>query len=246
MKTTAAAFRTRTALTGLVLGAGLILSACGSDDAAPAEEGAAQEEGGQEAAAQEEAAEAPAATAEDLTAAIEALGYTAQATDASQLGEMQSAMGDISVEPAECEAVMNAGMAAAEGSDASLVVGMPADPTTEPTVVGMAYGSADEAASPLSANQESLGSCSEVTVTMQGMEVSSSTTEVSADVEGADAVFATEATMDLSGQEMTTRNLVVQKGSALVTLTGVAAPGAEGADMDSLAETAASVVAELP
>ncbi|WP_291795104.1 hypothetical protein [Brevibacterium sp.] len=244
---TSRAGRTRTALAAVVLGAGLVLSACGSGDTAPAEDGdAQQEEGEAPAPAEEEAAEAPAATADDLTAAVEAAGYTAQSMDMSQLGDLQGAMGDVSVEPAECEAVMNAGLAAAQGSDLTLVAGVPADPTTEPNLVAMAYGSADEAAEAISANKESLGSCGEVTVSMQGTEVSSSTSEVSASVDGADTVLGTEATMDMNGQEMTTRNLSVQKGSALVTLTGVSAPGMDGADMDGLAEVAATVLAELP
>lgn len=240
----------RLAVVSACVGAGLVLSACGggADDAAEAdtaaEEQAGTEDGGADDSAAEEAA-AP-ATEDDLVAAVEAGGFSAQVTDTGDLGDAAGAMSDMTVEPQECEVFMNAAMAAAEDMETTVVVGTPSDPSVGTFAGAIGYPSADDAAGAIQANSGSLGTCSEITVSGQGMEISSSTTEVDASVDGAEDVFASEISMDLSGQSMTTTSVQAVKGSAIITVTTTSGAGLEGASIDDLSATAADMIAALP
>lgn len=235
----------RLAVVSACVGAGLVLSACGggTDDAAGADT-AAEEQGGAEEAAAEEAA-AP-ATEDELLAAVEAGGFTAEASATGDLGEAAGAMGDLTVEPQECEVFMNAAVAAAQDTETIIVVGTPSDPTAGSFGGAIGYPSADEAASAIETNTDALGTCSDITVSAQGMEIATSTTQVDASVDGADGVFASEVAMDISGQSMTTTSVQAQKGSAIITVTSTSGAGLEGTSIDDMSSTAADMIAALP
>jgi hypothetical protein len=85
-----------------------------------------------------------------------------------------------------------------------------------------------------------------MTMTMQGMEMSSSTTEVDASVDGADQVVATEIEMDVSGQTISTTSVQAQKGSAVITVSSGTGAGMEGEGIDELSAIAADMIAALP
>lgn len=233
------------------VGAGLVLSACGGGtDEAAGTDAAAEEQGGAEQGSADEggaepAEEAAPASEEDLVAAVEAGGYTAQVADGADL-DASGAMGDVTVEPAECEVFMNAALTAAEDADTTIVMGMPAESSAPSTGGAIGYPSADDALAAMDTNSDALDTCSDITVTMQDMEMSTSTTEVDADVDGADAVFATEVEMDVAGQSMTMTSIQALKGSAVLTVSGTAGAGVEGAGIDDMSTTAADMVAALP
>ncbi|SMY10524.1 hypothetical protein [Brevibacterium jeotgali] len=238
----------RLAVASACVGAGLVLSGCGggSDEAAGTDP-VSEEQGDTAGASAEEApAEAGPATEEDLVAAVEAGGFTAEVTDAAATGEAAGIMGDMTVEPEECEVFMNAALAASEDTETTLVVGTASEGDTNVgTAIG--YPSPDAASSALGANAGSLDACSEITVSTQGTEFSTSTTEVDAEVEGADQVVATESSMDVSGQTVTTTTVQAIKGSAIFSVTGTSMPGADEAPgVDELSATAADMVAALP
>lgn len=244
----------RLAVVSACVGAGLVLSACGggADEAAEgdaateqlsADDGAAEQDPADEGGA--DTAAAP-ATEEDLVAAVEAGGYTAQVTDNSELSGATGAMGDMTVEPEECEVFMNAALTAAEDTDTTIVMGMPADTAAGSVGGATGYPSADAAASTLETNAESLDTCSDISVTMQDMEIATSTTEVDAEVDGADRVFATEVEMDVSGQSMTTASVQAVSGSAVITVTGSSGAGTEGPTVEEMSRTAADMIAALP
>lgn len=238
----------RLAVVSACVGAGLVLSGCGggSDEAAGADTAAEEQGGADEAAAEEAPAEAEPATEEDLVAAVEAGGFTAEVTDAAATDEAAGMTGDMTVEPEECEVFMNAALAAGENTETTLVIGTASEGATN-VATAIGYPSADEASSALDANAGSLDACSEITVSTQGMELSTSTTEVDAEVEGADQVVATETSMDMSGQTMTTTTVQAIRGSAIFSVTGTSMPGAEEAPgVDELSATAADMVAALP
>lgn len=240
----------RLAVVSACVGAGLVLSACGggTDDAAGTDT-AAEEQGGAEEASAEDApaddAAAP-ATEDELLAAVEAGGFTAEASATGDLGEAAGAMGDLTVEPQECEVFMNAAVAAAQDTETIVVVGTPSDPAAGTFGGAIGYPSVDEADTAISTNTEALDTCSDITVSMQGMEISSSTTAVDATVEGADSVFASEVAMDISGQAMTTTSVQAQKGSAIITVSSTSGAGVEGASIDDMSATAADMIAALP
>lgn len=245
----------RLAVVSACVGAGLVLSACGGggDDVAGAdtaaeEQGGAEDAGADHTSADDTSADAAAApaTEDDLVAAVEAGGFSAQVTDTGELGEAAGAMGDMTVEPQECEVFMNAAMAAAEDTETTVVVGTPSDPAAGSFGGAIGYPSADDASGAMQTNSGALDTCSEITVSGQGMEISSSTTEVDASVDGADDVFASEVSMDLSGQSMTTTSVQAVKGSAIVTVTTTSGAGVEGASIDELSATAADMIAALP
>lgn len=242
----------RLAVVSACVGAGLVLSGCGggSDEAAgtdtAAEEQGGAEESADEAAAEEAPAEAEPATEEDLIAAVEAGGFTAEVADAEALSGAAGAMGDITVEPAECEVFMNAALTAAEEADTTVVTGLPAESSASSIGGALGYPSADDALAAMETNSDSLGTCSDITVTMQDMELATSTTEIDAEVEGADAVFATEVEMDVAGQSMTTTSIQALKGSAVLTVTGTSGAGVDGASIEDMSTTAADMVAALP
>lgn len=234
------------------VGAGLALSACGGGGAAEGsdtgEDTTASEEAGAEEAGSEDAgaAEAAAYTEEDLTAAVEAGGFEAQSADQAGVEELNSAMGELTVEPAECEVFMNAATAAIDDSDVTAVVGTPSG--QESTTVGgaMAYPSADAATEMLSSSSGMIDSCGEMTITAQGMEMTSSTTGVDATVDGADQVVATEVDMDVAGQSVSTLSVQAQKGNAIITVTSGTGSGMEGDSIEDLSAIATDMIAALP
>lgn len=243
----------RMAVLSACVGAGLALTGCGSGSAEGAGAGedtaAADEAGTEDTVADEGGADAAADaayTAEDLTAAVEAGGFEAQEMDPADAESATTALGDMTIEPAECEVFMNASLAAADSGDMTLIVGMPGADAATTTGGAMGYASADEAASMLDSSISALGACGEMTITMQGMEMSSKTTEVDAEVEGADKVVATEVEMDVAGQPMTTTSVQVQKGSAILTASSASGAGMEGEDLDALTAIAADMIAALP
>jgi hypothetical protein len=218
------------------VGAGLALSACGGagsaesgdtgeDTSASQEDGA---EGGEAGAEDAGAAEAAVYTEDDLTAAVEAGGFEAKTADTAGVDELNSAMGEMNIEPAECEIFMNAAAAAVEDGEATVIVGTPNGGAQTTTGGAMGYPSA------------------ELTMTMQGLEMSSSTTEVDASVDGADQVVATEIEMDVSGQTISTTSVQAQKGSAVITVSSGTGAGMEGEGIDELSAIAADMIAALP
>jgi hypothetical protein len=236
------------------VGAGLALSACGGagsaesgdtgeDTSASQEDGA---EGGEAGAEDAGAAEAAVYTEDDLTAAVEAGGFEAKTADTAGVDELNSAMGEMNIEPAECEIFMNAAAAAVEDGEATVIVGTPNGGAQTTTGGAMGYPSADAAADMLSSSTGMLDSCGEMTMTMQGMEMPSSTTEVDASVDGADQVVATEIEMDVSGQTISTTSVQAQKGSAVITVSSGTGAGMEGEGIDELSAIAADMIAALP
>lgn len=233
------------------VGAGLALSACGGADSAEAggtgeDTGTSQEEGGDEAAAEDAGGDSAVYTEDDLTAAVEAGGFEAQTPDMEGADELSSALGDMSIDPAECEVFMNAATAAVEDSDATVVIGIPSGETATTTAGAIGYASADEAADLLSSSSGMIESCSDMTISMQDMEMSSSTTQVEASVDGADQVVATEVEMDLGGQAISTTSVQAQKGSAIITVTAGAGADMESQGVDELSAIAADMIAALP
>lgn len=231
------------------VGAGMVLAGCGggAEEAAGTDTAAEEQGGADETAAEEAPAEAESATEEDLVAAVEAGGFTAEATDGADLSDAGAGLADMTVEPEECGTLMNAAGEGAGDSVTAMVAGMPADSSSFTYGAAVAFRSADEALAHVSSASGSLDACGDVTVTMEGMELSASTTEVDVDVDGADEVLATEAEMDMGGQPMTTTTVLAVKGSALVSVTGNEMPGAgEAPSVEELGATAADMVAALP
>jgi hypothetical protein len=222
------------------VGAGLALSACGGGGAA---EGGGT---GEDTTASEEAGAEDSGGEDDLTAAVEAGGFEAQSADQAGAEELNSAMGELSVEPAECEVFMNAATAAIDDSDVTAVVGTPTG--QESTTIGgaMGYPSADEATEMLSSSSGMIDSCGEMTITAQGMEMTSSTTAVDATVDGADQVVATEVDMDVAGQSVSTLSVQAQKGNAIITVTSGTGAGMEGDSIEDLTAIATDMIAALP
>lgn len=238
----------RLAVVSACVGAGLVLSGCGggSDEAAGTDTAAEEQGGADEAAPEEAPAEAEPATEEDLVAAVEAGGFTAEVTDTAAMGDAAEMLEGMTIEPEECAVFMSGAMAAVQDSEVTLVVGTPSDGSTS-TGGATGHPSADAAASALDANAGSLDACGDMTMTMQGTEIPVSISEIDAEVEGADEVIATETSMDMSGQTMTTTTVQAVRGSALFTVTGMSMPGAEEApSVDELSATAADMVAALP
>src|SRR5699024_1017032 len=130
--------------------------------------------------------------------------------------------------------------------DTTVVVGTPSDPAAAAFGGAIGYPSAEAASGAMQANSGALDTCSEITVSGQGVEISSTTTGLDASVDGADEVFASEVAMDLSGQSMTTMSVQALKGSAIITVTTTSGAGTDGASIDELSATAADMVAALP
>lgn len=236
------------------VGAGLALSACGGagsaesgdtgdDTSASQEDGA---EGGEAGADEAGAAEAAVYTEDDLTAAVEAGGFEAQTADTAGVDELNSAMGEMNIEPAECEIFMNAAASAVEDGEATVIIGTPNGGAQTTTGGAMGYPSADAAADMLSASSDMVEPCGEMTMSMQGMEMSSSTQQVDASVDGADQVVATEIEMDLGGQTISTTSVQALKGSAIITVSSGTGAGMDGEGIDELSAIAADMVAALP
>ena len=233
------------------VGAGLALSACGGggsaeggdtgEDTAASEEAGAEESGGEDAGA----AEAATYTEEDLTAAVEAGGFEPQTQSAEESPEIAGSMADMEVEPAECKVFMSAAAAAVDDTDATIVIGAPSDGST---TIGGALGYADEsaAADMLSSSTGMLDTCSDMSISAEGMEMTASTSEVDASVDGADQVVATEMAMDVSGQEMTTTTIQAQKGSAIISVASSSGAGMEAVSVEDMSATAAEMIAALP
>ena len=235
------------------VGAGLALSACGGggsaeggdtgEDTAASEEAGAEESGGEDAGGEE--AEAAAYTEDDLIAAVQAGGFEPQTQSAEESPEIAGSMADMEVEPAECKVFMSAAAAAVDDTDATIVIGAPSDGST---TIGGALGYADEsaAADMLSSSTGMLDTCSDMSISAEGMEMTASTSEVDASVDGADQVVATEMAMDVSGQEMTTTTIQAQKGSAIISVASSSGAGMEAASVEDMSATAAEMIAALP
>lgn len=231
------------------VGAGLVLAGCGggADEAAGADTAAEEQGGSDEAAAEEAPAEAEPATEEDLIAAVEAGGFTAEPADGADLTDAGAGLADMTVEPEECGTLMNAAGEGAADSITAMVAGMPADSSSFTYGAAIAYPTADEALAHAASASDSLDACSDITMTLEGTEVAASVTEVDVEVDGADEILATEAEMDMGGQPMTTTTVFAVKGSALVSVTGTEMPGAgEAPSVVELGATAADMVAALP
>lgn len=236
----------RSAIISACVVAGLVLSGCGGSDDTASQE-TAEQGGTAEGSGAEEASGDAAFTEEEIVAAIEAAGLTAEVTDVGSTDELAGAMGDTTVEPKECEVFMNAALAAAEDQPMTVVTGLPdADSQLGAIAVAIGYPSADDASAALESNSASLGACSEMTVSAQGMDVTSNTAQIDASIDGAEDVFATEVSMDISGQKVTTTNVQGRKGSAIVGATGSSSAAAEGASVDEMSSLVSQILAELP
>lgn len=246
----------RLAVVSACVGAGLVLSACGgSGDVAETDTSAEEQTGAEDSGADESgddaAAEDAAApvTEDELLAAVEAGGFSAQVIDTGDASGTEAAavgLDDSAVEPKECEVFMNAAAVSMDDTDITLVMGGPSDSSVGTFGGAIGYPSADDAAGAMKTSSGSLDTCGEMTVTSQGMEINSSITELDASVDGADEVFASEITMDMSGQSMTMTSLQALKGSTVVTVGASSFAGRDSANIDEMSATAADMIAALP
>lgn len=235
------------------VGAGLALSACGGggsaeggdtgEDTAASEEAGAEESGGEDAGGEE--AEAAAYTEDDLIAAVQAGGFDTPEESNGTTGDLTGSMADMDVDPAECKIFIDAAATSLDEDEVTAVLGLPTDGSS---TFGGATGYEDEASASnlVSTSTDMIDTCGEMTMDAEGMEMTATTTEVDASVDGADQVVATEVTMAWSGQEITMTIIQAQKGSAVISVSSAQGMGAEAASVEDMSATAAEMIAALP
>lgn len=142
-------------------------------------------------------------------------------------------------DPAECKTVVTAALSAAQESEGPSVAGVSADSTM---TLGLASFPDDQAAASQVATSSSITqACGNVTMTVQGMEMTMSSTPVDAAVSGADESYGSQTSVETGGQSALSANTVVARvGSTVVTAATVAETATE---QDAIATAEAAVAA---
>ncbi|WP_309069176.1 hypothetical protein [Microbacterium sp.] len=172
-----------------------------TESAAPAEEAAPSEPLGQETLEEHVAA-----------AGLQLIDIEAQ----GGVDALAGALEGVTVEPAECQALMESGFALVQENESTFAVGM--DEQTGVTGGIMSFADPAIVGTALDANTAAGGACSDITVTTATGDAFEGHIEVvDVEVAGADQAYGTVTTTTVQGTEVTNATVTAAVGTAYVT-----------------------------
>lgn len=240
----------RMTVAAVIAAGALALTACGGSgsdaegEAAPQEGGAAEQSAAAEPAEEEAPAEAEAPTAEELSAAIQAAGFEIEEVPEGDAASAMLAEGTI--DPPECEAFVNAAVAAQQNGVVDQVVGAKKDGQLMIVVSAASFPDSDTASGFVGDVEEQAKPCAEMTMDAQGTEITMSLDAAETEIDGADAAVSSTASGDAAGYAMEMTTVYGAKGPVVVSGLAVDLAGGQPATEDDIKPDVAAIIAELP
>ncbi|GAB3274480.1 hypothetical protein GCM10027426_10970 [Microbacterium lacusdiani] len=217
-------------LAPIVLAGSLLIAGCSAGGEEEAPEGATPP-AESSAPAETPADEAPSGEVVD-EAVLE--GYVVAAglepIDIEAMGGVEGLSGlfaDAEIEPAECAAAVESGLAIAETSESSMAVGV--DEATGQSGGVVSFAEASIADGAVESGLSNIDGCGEITITMaDGTSVTSTISEVPVSIDGADSAYGVQTDSVIEGTGAMSSVTVTALVDSLV-VTGSAIGGAEAA-----------------